>query len=102
MTSWLILFLAIAYVLIAIGAICFSLLKRSRRSASANLDEASEDSQRAKVGDLGVAYSPLDPRGKAWFGPSLLDVEARGTPVEAGSVVRIIAREGKRVVVEAE
>lgn len=116
MTSWLILVVAIAYILIAIGAICVSspglrkcflkirsvLARTPRPPASAAPDDTNGATEAATVGEFGVAYTPLNPHGKAWFGPSLLEVVAEDPPVEAGATVCIVARDGKRVVVRAE
>ncbi len=55
----------------------------------------------ARVGDLGVADSPLMPGGKARFGSLLVDVVTEGEFVEPAIQVEVIERRGNRVVVRA-
>lgn len=53
------------------------------------------------VGDSGVANSPLRPAGKVAFGDEIVDVITEGEFVEAGSSVRIVQKQGTRVVVRS-
>jgi len=61
---------------------------------------AAEAQQAARVGQTGVALSPLCPGGKARVGEDLLDVITRGEMVEQGRPVRIIGHSGLDAVVE--
>ena len=66
-------------------------------------DVAVDDPYRghARVGDVGVADSPLMPGGKARFGSLLVDVVTEGEFVEPAVQVEVIERRGNRVVVRA-
>ena len=55
---------------------------------------------RVQVGDVGVVEGMLRPVGKVRFGGELLDAVSEGEMIEAGSRVRILRREGNRLVVE--
>ena len=61
---------------------------------------ALEAQQNARIGQTGVAISPLCPGGKARFGDELLDVITRGEMVEKGRPVKIIGHSGPNAVVE--
>jgi membrane-bound serine protease (ClpP class) len=61
---------------------------------------ALEEQQEARIGQTGVAISPLCPGGKVRCGDELLDVITRGEMVEKGRPVRIIGRSGLDAVVE--
>jgi membrane-bound serine protease (ClpP class) len=61
---------------------------------------ALEEQQQARLGQSGVAISPLCPGGKARFGEQLLDVITRGELVEKGRPVKIIGHTGPNAVVE--
>ncbi len=61
---------------------------------------AVEARQTARVGQTGVAVSPLCPGGKARVGEDLIDVITRGEMVERGRPVRIIGNSGADAVVE--
>lgn len=61
---------------------------------------AVEEQQKARLGQTGVAISPLCPGGKARFGDQLLDVITRGELVEKGRPVKIIGHTGPNEVVE--
>ena len=61
---------------------------------------ALEAKQEARIGQVGVAISPLCPGGKARFDDQLLDVITRGEMVEKGRPVKIIGRSGLDAVVE--
>jgi len=52
-----------------------------------------------KVGDIGVADSPLRPAGKAQFGDIYVDVVADGSFVDTGKMVKVAQISGNRVVV---
>ncbi len=56
--------------------------------------------QQARLGQTGVAVSPLHPGGKARFGEELLDVVTQGEMVGAGRPVRVIGHTGADAVVE--
>ena len=56
---------------------------------------------RVKVGDEGQAVSILRPSGRAILCGESYDVITRGSFVEAGTPVRVVAVEGARIVVEA-
>ncbi len=62
----------------------------------------SDSIRQLKMGDEGVAHSPLRPTGKAMIGGHLVDVQSRFAFVDAGKTVRVEAIEGSVVwVVEA-
>ncbi len=54
----------------------------------------------ARVGDIGMAESPLRPAGKARFGGMVVDVVAQGEFVESNTKVQVIERRGNHVVVQ--
>lgn len=52
-----------------------------------------------QVGDWGEVEAALRPSGKAKFGDNYFDVVSEGMFVEAGKQVRVVKREGRRIVV---
>jgi membrane-bound serine protease (ClpP class) len=52
-----------------------------------------------KVGDTGVACSPLRPAGKVRFGQDYVDVVSDGTFINPGEQVRVVQVRGNRIVV---
>jgi len=56
--------------------------------------------QRIEVGDTGVVEGVCRPVGKVRFGDDLVDAMTEGDTIEAGAAVRVIRREGNRLVVE--
>ncbi len=56
----------------------------------------------ARVGDLGEAFGPLRPAGKARFGSMLVDVVTQGEFLEASAQLEVVERRGNRVVVRAK
>lgn len=61
---------------------------------------AQEEQQKARIGKIGVAISPLYPGGKARFDGELLDVLTEGDLVERGRQVKIIGHTSSGVVVK--
>ena len=61
---------------------------------------AQEAQQEARLGQIGVAISPLYPGGKAQFGEQILDVLTQGEMVEKGCSVKIIGHTGPDALVE--
>ena len=55
----------------------------------------------ARIGDTGIAATPLHPSGKARFGPELVDVVTQGEYLDSGAHVEVVERWGNRVVVRA-
>lgn len=55
--------------------------------------------QRVEIGDVGAAVSPLRPSGKVQVGDLMVDVVTEGDFVESGREVRVIAKQGAKVVV---
>lgn len=55
--------------------------------------------QRVAVGDAGTTLSPLRPSGKMQFGDDTVDVVTEGDFVESGQTVKVIRKQGARVVV---
>jgi membrane-bound serine protease (ClpP class) len=55
--------------------------------------------QQVDVGDVGQAISPLRPSGKMQVGDCTVDVVTEGDFVESGSEVKVIGKQGARVVV---
>jgi membrane-bound ClpP family serine protease len=62
--------------------------------------EAIESAQEARIGQVGVAASPLYLGGKARFGSEMVDVISQAGPVEKGQAVRVIGHSGSAVLVE--
>jgi membrane-bound serine protease (ClpP class) len=56
----------------------------------------------SRLGQVGVAISPLRPGGKAQFGNEILDVISQGDLIDKGQRVKIIGHSGTEAVVEAE
>ncbi|TWU56709.1 hypothetical protein Poly51_26260 [Rubripirellula tenax] len=57
--------------------------------------------QRVQIGDVGEAVSPLRPSGRIQVGDVLVDVATEGDFVDSGTQVRVIGKQGARVVVRA-
>ncbi len=55
--------------------------------------------QRVEVGDLGDTISPLRPGGKMQVGEFTVDVVTEGDFVESGSRVKVVGKQGAKVVV---
>lgn len=51
-------------------------------------------------GDTGTTLGPLHPVGTARFGQEILDVVSQGESIATGARVRVIERQGNRIVVE--
>jgi membrane-bound serine protease (ClpP class) len=62
---------------------------------------AQEEQREARIGQIGVAISPLRPGGKARFGDHILDVITQGEMIDPGQSVKIIGHSGPDAVVEA-
>jgi membrane-bound ClpP family serine protease len=58
------------------------------------------EQQSSRLGQEGIALSPLRPGGKAQFGDAVLDVVSQGDLVEAGARVRIIGSRGSDALVD--
>lgn len=71
----------------------------SQTASGVNSVAALQAQQATRLGQIGVAISPLCPGGKATFGDQLLDVITRGEMVEKGRAVRIIGHTGANAVV---
>lgn len=55
--------------------------------------------QQVQIGETGITTSPLRPGGKIEIGDLLLDVVSEGDFIDSGQTVRVIAKQGARVVV---
>lgn len=55
--------------------------------------------QRISVGDLGRTLSTLRPSGKAQFGEDVVDVATEGEFVESGAAIRVVKKQGTRIIV---
>ncbi len=55
--------------------------------------------QRVQVGDVGQALSPLRPGGRIQVGEIILDVTTEGDFVDGGTPVKVIGKQGSRVLV---
>lgn len=55
--------------------------------------------QQVDIGDVGQAVSPLRPSGKMQVGDCTVDVVTEGDFVESGSEVKVIGKQGARVIV---
>lgn len=75
------------------------LVSQSASGVASGVDTAQK--QEARVGQVGVALSPLRPGGKAQFGEQILDVMTQGEMIEKGQRVRILSHSGTEAVVEA-
>ena len=62
-------------------------------------DELLPGWQRVAVGDIGETISPLRPSGKMQFGDHMVDVVTEGDFVDPGMQVKVIGKQGARVVV---
>ena len=60
-----------------------------------------EQKQQSRIGQVGVAVSPLRPGGKAQFGNEILDVITEGEMIEQGQRVKIVGHSGTAAVVDA-
>jgi len=69
--------------------------------AGPSLPPAHSGFTRVHVGDEGAAASILRPSGRAVLGGEPYDVITRGSFVEPGTPLRVVAVEGSRIVVEA-
>jgi membrane-bound serine protease (ClpP class) len=72
----------------------------SQTASGVSSGAAFEAKQKARIGQVGVAISPLCPGGKARFEDQLLDVITRGEMVGKGRPVKIIGHSGLDAVVE--
>jgi len=59
-----------------------------------------EQRQISRLGQVGIAISPLRPGGKAQFGNEILDVISQGDLIDKGQRVKIIGHSGTEAVVE--
>jgi len=60
-----------------------------------------EQKQAYRVGQVGLAVSPLRPGGKAQFANDVLDVITQGELIEKGQRVKIIGHSGTEAIVVA-
>jgi len=77
----------------------FRKLELSATTSAAEGYVASHGPKSAQLHAVGVAETVLRPSGKGRFGDELVDVVTEGDMIEAGSRIRIIERNGNRVVV---
>jgi membrane-bound serine protease (ClpP class) len=97
------IFLVIALVSLAVFAVLFvywfpnSFMGRKLISTSAVGDLGIDLSE--LVNQTGFAYTNLRPSGKATIGDERVDVVTEGTMIDKDTPIRVIAAEGKRVVV---
>ena len=75
-------------------------LKETSGSTSEGLLAVMAAGETVKVGDQGVALSPLRPAGRAQFGERVIDVHVDTGMVGPGARVRVIRLEGLRTLVE--
>ncbi len=64
-----------------------------------NSEELLPGWQRVAVGDVGETISPLRPSGKMQVGDHMVDVVTEGDFVDPGTMVKVIGKQGARVVV---
>ncbi len=55
-----------------------------------------------RPGATGVTETPLHPVGRVWFGEDLLDAVSEGGLIARGRRVRVLRRDGNRIIVEEE
>ena len=97
------IFLVIALVSLAVFAVLFvywfpnSFMGRKLTSTSTVGDLGIDLSE--LVNQTGSAYTNLRPSGKATIGDERVDVVTEGTMIDKDTPIRVIAAEGKRVVV---
>ncbi len=60
-----------------------------------------QDAAELEVGQQGVTQGPLRPAGRVQFGEQFFDVVSDGEFVDSGTTVKIIAKQGHRIVVRA-
>jgi membrane-bound serine protease (ClpP class) len=75
------------------------LVSQSASGVASGVETAQKQEER--IGQVGVALSPLRPGGKAQFGEQILDVITQGDMISKGQPVRIIGHSGTEAVVEA-
>jgi membrane-bound serine protease (ClpP class) len=69
--------------------------------ASGSLSVARQaQAQSLRLGETGVAISPLRPGGQAQFDAAILDVMTQGELIERGSPVKILGFSGNEAIVE--
>ena len=73
----------------------------SQGASGVQTEQALAATQQQRLGQVGVALSPLRPGGKAQFGDEILDVVTEGDLIEKGRKVRVIGSSGHEAVVEA-
>ena len=76
------------------------LILRPAAAAETAPVEASSPMLRVAVGDEGVVSSPCRPVGKVRFGEDYLDAASAGEMIPTGTKVRVIHRDGNRLIVE--
>jgi len=72
----------------------------AQTASGAKADAVLEQQQASRIGQVGVALSPLHPGGKAQFGDDIFDVISQGDVIEKGRPVRIIGNSGHEAIVE--
>ena len=91
----------LAYVLVESGAWDrFVLTDSLRRDADA--DAAESESRARLLGKLGTALTPLRPGGVAEVEGARVEVETEGAFVAAGSRVRVVALDRRRILVRID
>ncbi len=73
----------------------------SQGVSGAQAEKSLAEKQQSRLGEVGVALSPLRPSGRAQFGDDILDVVSEGDLIEPGRQVRIIGSSGHEALVEA-
>ncbi|MDD3920218.1 MAG: NfeD family protein [Eubacteriales bacterium] len=102
--------IALILFLIAVGIVLFLLLAnrgkfdRSKIVLGDSIQSGStpEAAEAAYIDRVGTAQTVLRPAGKALFDGALLDVVTSGEFIDKGVSVRVIAVEGRRILVKAE
>jgi len=72
----------------------------SQTASGVKTEAVVEQQKFSRLGQVGVAVSPLRPGGKAQFGEQILDVISEGDMVEKGQQVRVVGFSGREAVVE--
>ncbi|MEL6109307.1 MAG: peptidase, partial [Planctomycetota bacterium] len=68
---------------------------------SADAEELLPGWQRVSIGDIGTAAGPLRPGGKMNLDEFQVDVVTEGDFVDSGCEVKVVGKQGTRVVVRA-
>jgi len=93
----------LATLLISVAGFYMSLRSNTWKKAGLNKSIASRvntDSQKLKIGDIGTTTSRLNPMGKAFINNDFYEVSTNGDYLENDQEIKIVAIDGRKVIVE--